>query len=402
MNMKKTLAFALSVSMLSAVFTACGSKAADSTPDAAPADTAAAAETEAAAPAEHVVPTSGLPVADNAVDFAKSLKLGWNLGNTLDATGSKDLSSETSWSQPTTTKEIIDGIKDAGFTSIRIPVSWGNHTDADYNIDPAWMSRVTEVVDYAVEDGLYVIINSHHDCEYYYPSEEKLETSEKYLKTVWTQICENFKDYDESVIFESMNEPRLMNTSKEWWFRDNDEEGIASIKCIVKLNQDFVDVVRSSGGNNGTRYLMVPSNAAAPQNATNSAFEMPVDPANKLMVSIHAYTPYDFAGNENGYSTWDGSKNGEFNFMDQLDSKFTKNGYGVVIGEFGATNKDNLEDRVAWAKAYTEKAAALGIPCFLWDNGGTKVGSENFGMINRLTHEVYYPEILSAMLESYK
>ena len=267
------------------------------------------------------------------------------------------------------------------------------------------MNRVTEVVDYAVDNGLYVIINSHHDCDYYYPTEAHYDDSEEYIEKIWSQVADNFKNYDEHLVFESMNEPRLMNTNKEWWFSENDKDGVESIKCINKLNQVFVDTVRKSGGKNKNRYLMVPSNAASAGNALNKNFEMPKDTVkNHLMVSVHAYSPYDFAMNAGGYSKWSSSKESELkDFMKKLDQKFIKKGYGVVIGEFGATNKNNLQDRVKWAESYTKLAASYGIPCFLWDNGGTgTTGTENFGMIDRKKLKVYYPEILKAMLKSYK
>ena len=341
--------------------------------------------------------------ATESVKFAAKLKMGWNLGNTLDATDSNDMESETSWGQPKATKELIQYVKKAGFTSIRIPVSWGNHTDKEYNIDKEWMARVKEVVDYAIDSKLYVIINSHHDCDYYYPTEEKYEKSEKYIKTVWTQIAETFKDYDEKLIFESMNEPRLKDTSKEWWFDQGDLEGMISIKCINKLNQAFVDTVRDSGGNNAKRYLMVPSNAASVENTLSGYFELPTDPANRLMVSVHAYKPYDFTMNyAGGYSKWDSEKAKELSFLDDLSEKFIKTGHGVVIGEFGATNKDNLDARVAWAKDFVGKAAKLGIPCFVWDNGGTESGDENFGIINRKDLSFYFPELSDQMLACYK
>ncbi|MGN0667095.1 MAG: glycoside hydrolase family 5 protein [Huintestinicola sp.] len=384
--MKKTLSFIFSLVLISSMFCGCGNTSeGQQTPSA-----------EVSASVESSV------TEQNPVEFVKDLKMGWNLGNTLDATGGEGMSSETSWGQPEVTKELIEYVKASGFTSIRIPVSWGNHTDAEYNIAPQWMSRVTDIVNYALDSGLYVIINSHHDCDYYYPTEEKYEKSSEYIRKIWTQISENFKDYDERLIFEAMNEPRLTGTNKEWWFADNDAEGVESIKVIMKLNQEFVDTVRNQDGFNKTRFLMVPSNAASAGNALNPAFEMPSDPSNKLILSVHAYTPYDFAMNEKGYSNWDGKHANELGFMDQLNDKFIKNGYGVVIGEFGATNKDNLADRVAWAKDYTSKAASLGIPCFLWDNGGTNVGSENFGMINRRTLEISYPDILNMMTESYE
>ena len=366
------------------------------------AETSAPAETTAAETAADSKTAPDIIIADNAVDFAKNLKLGWNLGNTLDAVGNGALSDENSWGQPTTTQELIDFVKESGFTTIRIPVSWSKHVDDDYNIDSAWMDRVQEVVDYAYYGGLYVIINSHHDCDYYYPSEEKAEQGAKYMEKVWSQISERFKDYDERLIFEGMNEPRLTGTNKEWWFSATDAEGVASIECIVKLNQVFVDTVRKGGGYNETRDLMVPSNAASADNALNAAFTVPDDPANRIMVSVHAYSPYDFAMNASGYTEWDGSHDNELGFMDKLASKFIDKGVGVVIGEFGATNKDNLDARVAWAESYTKKASELGISCILWDNGGTKVGSENFGMVDRIGKKIYFPELLEAYLKYYK
>lgn len=340
--------------------------------------------------------------ADNAVDFAANMKLGWNLGNTLDATGTFTIDSEASWGQPYVTRAQIDFVKECGFTSIRIPVSWSNHVDANNVIDEAWLNRVTEIVDYAVDAGFYIIINSHHDCDKYYPTEEHYEESEKYIKDIWTQLAEHFKNYDERLVFESMNEPRLSGTGKEWWFADNDPDGIESIEVISKLNQVFVDTIRAADGNNKERYLMVPSNAASPSNALNDAFTVPSDPSNKLIISVHAYSPYNFAMNGSGTKKWSEKLEGELGFMDQLNEKFIKNGYGVVIGEFGATNKNNLEDRVAWAKCYTEKAHSLKISCFLWDNGGIKSGEENFGMINRRDLWVYYPELLDELLAGFE
>lgn len=367
-------------------------------------DTSTASETTDPVKDDAVTETSGagsLEIADNSVDFAKNLKLGWNLGNTLEATGSKDLNSETSWGQPKATQELFVYLKEAGFTSVRIPVSWGNHTDADYNIDAEWMARVTEVVDWALDAGLYVIINSHHDKDYYYPTEDNKENAEKFLTTVWTQIAENFKDYDERLVFEAMNEPRLANTDIEWWFQTNDERGVAAIKLISEFDQVFVDTIRSCDGYNQTRYLGVCSYCASPDFTMHDAFTIPTDPAGRLMISIHAYSPYDFAMNQNGYSTWNSTHSGDLNFIHKLYTNFVSKGYGVYIGEMGATNKDNLSDRIAWAQDYTSTAANNGIPCFVWDNAGIGVGEENFGLIDRRNLTTYFPELLDAYLSGY-
>lgn len=390
-NIKKHLSAALAALLAVSMLAGCGKSNTD-TDSNADADTANTAETEAYAPK--------VDIADNSVDFVKNMKLGWNLGNTLDATGS-GMSSETSWGQPKATKELVDFVKESGFTTIRIPVSWSNHVDENNNIDEEWMNRVNEVVDYAIDDGLYVILNSHHDNDRYYPTSENYENASKYLTDIWKQIAERFANYDEQLVFEGMNEPRLANTNKEWWFADNDKDGVDSIETVSKLDQDFVDTVRAAGGFNETRYLMVPSNRADAWTAMHKSFTLPTDPANRLIVSVHAYSPYDFAMNENGYKEWDGSKIGDLSFIDSLKSTYIDKGVGVVIGEFGATNKDNLEDRVRWADDYTKKAAEAGICCVWWDNGGTKVGTENFGLIDRIGRKIYYPEILDIMLKNY-
>ena len=166
-NIKKHLSAALAALLAVSMLAGCGRSNTDTDTNAG-GDTANTAETEAYAPK--------VDIADNSVDFVKNMKLGWNLGNTLDATGS-GMSSETSWGQPKTTKELIDFVKGSGFTTIRIPVSWSNHVDENNNIDGEWMDRVNEVVDYAIDDGLYVILNSHHDNDRYYPTSEKYAES---------------------------------------------------------------------------------------------------------------------------------------------------------------------------------------------------------------------------------
>ena len=140
------------------------------------------------------------------------MKIGWNMGNTLDAPDG-----ETSWGQPEITPELIKSVKELGFKTIRLPVSWGKHTvDEDYTIDSAFLDRVQEVVDYCFDNDLYVIVNSHHDNDFYYPSKERFEEGSKFIESIWSQVAERFKDYGTKLIFESMNEPRLAGTGNEW------------------------------------------------------------------------------------------------------------------------------------------------------------------------------------------
>lgn len=342
-------------------------------------------------------------IADTPKQFARNLKIGWNLGNTLDATNGSGLDTETSWGNPKATKELIEYVREIGFNTIRIPVSWSKHIDSENQIDKEWMERVTEVVDWALDAGLFVILNSHHDNTKYFPSEAHYEKSEKYIADIWSQIAENFKDYDEHLIFEAMNEPRLEGTDKEWWFSPDDAEGIESIKVICKLEQKFVDVVRAAGGYNESRYLLVCSNAASPENALNDAFTPPTDPAERILISIHAYTPYDFAMNASGYSNWvSADHEREFEFMANLNMKFILKGYGVVITEFGASSKKNDEDRIKWAKDYIRSAQKYGISVVIWDNGVKGNGAEKFGLIDRNNLSLYYPEVVDGYLLLYK
>lgn len=349
-----------------------------------------------------------------------AMTVGWNLGNTFDATGGNGLNTETSWSQPRTTKVMIDGLAATGIKTIRIPVSWHNHIiDRNaYTIDPAWMSRVKQVVDWAIEDGLYVIINCHHDDgdsftnlpkgTGYYPSEKNLLESQRYLYNVWGQISMAFNNgYDEHLIFETMNEPRAKNTSSEWWY-NGDAQCVESAKALNVMNQTALDAIRESGGNNEKRFVMCPALQASSNSATKNTFKMPQDIATgRLILSVHAYSPYSFAMESPGATQFtDGHKKELDGMFNDLKRNFIDKGYGVVIGEYGATNKNNLEERVAWFSYYLSKAHALGIPCCLWDNGVHEVHnndySEHYGYYNRTNQTWYFPEITKTLIDTTK
>lgn len=297
------------------------------------------------------------------MDLVKEMKIGWNLGNTLDATSnSVGVTSEMAWGNPKTTQEMIDAVIDQGFNVIRIPVSWGGHMSGgpEYNILPAWMDRVQEVVDYAYNRGVYVIVNIHHE-EWHFPSEENKDAAAEQLAALWTAIATRFRDYDEHLIFEGMNEPRKIGTNVEW--NGGDQEG----RDVVNyLDQVFVDAVRATGGNNTIRCLMVPGYAASSSDTALKGIVLPQD--EHLIVSVHAYTPYDFALNTAGRSTWDNDTRDIDHLMELLDELFLSKGVPVIIGEFGAMNKDNEEERVQWAEYYVGKAREYGVPCVWWDN----------------------------------
>lgn len=345
---------------------------------------------------------------NSALAFVRNLGCGWNLGNTFDAYNDSKIGNEMTleryWCGVKTTREMIAEVHHAGFRSIRIPVSWHNHVDSDFHISIPWMDRVQEVVDWCMEEGLYVILNTHHDVyeRYYYPDSAHAETSEKYLTSVWSQIAERFRDYDEHLILESFNEPRLKDTNVEWWLNPLDPRCVDSAKEISRLNQIFVDTVRSSGGQNAQRYLMIPGYDASPEGALSVYYVLPEDTIeDHLFVSVHAYTPYEFALNLNGTDSFSASRRADQNsvtsFMDKLYRQFVAKGIPVVIGEYGALNKNNLQARVDFFSWYVANASARNIPCLVWDNNAFSGNGELFGFLRRQNLSWPFPEIIRAI-----
>ncbi|MBQ8639454.1 MAG: glycoside hydrolase family 5 protein [Lachnospiraceae bacterium] len=350
-----------------------------------------------------------------AMQFVENMKLGWCLGNTFDASTDENLDGdelkyETLWCGAETTPELIQSIKDAGFETIRIPVSWHNHVDEEFTISDAWMDRVQEVVDYAVDADLHIIINIHHDNDprFFYPDSEHLESSLNYVTTIWEQIAERFAEYDEKLIFEALNEPRLVGTQYEWWLNPNAAECKEAVSCLNQLTQAFVDTVRSSGGNNGERYLMIPGYCASVDGAMNDGFQLPKDSVeDRLIVSVHAYTPYNFAlqkpSEQGSVSTFDmesrsSTKDIDY-LMNSLYEKWTSQGVPVVIGEFGAMFKDqNQQARVDWASYYVAQARSVGITCCWWDNNAFTGDGENFGLISRFLRKWRFQDVVDAMM----
>ena len=358
----------------------------------------------------------------------EDMGLGWNLGNSLDATGGSGLDTETSWSNPKTTQALIDKVKSLGFNTVRVPVSWGKHVSGDnYTIDSAWLARVKEVVDYCYKNDMYVILNIHHDTKSsasasgagYYPRSSAYSSSEKFVTSVWSQVAEYFKDYDYHLIFETLNEPRLIGTGYEWWFNkwSIPSEVKDAIDCINKLNQKAVDTIRATGSNNRGRLIMCPGYDASIDGATVSGFKLPTDISgnkNRIAVSVHAYSPYNFAMNvgSGSTSTYTSSIKSELrDLFSTLKSNFRDKGIPVVIGEFGSTDKNNTAERVKWATDYTALAKKNNIPCVLWDNNAFAVyngssivlNSEYHGYINRKNNTVTSPakDVIEALMKPY-
>lgn len=336
-----------------------------------------------------------------SIELVKEIKVGWSLGNALDSYDSsvehQDVTSETSWGNPVTTKEMITAVKNAGFNIIRVPVTWGKHMDENNVVDEEWMDRVQEIVDYAYTQDMFVILNIHHEDwhDTYY---ETADASIEKLKALWTQIGNRFENYDEHLIFEGLNEPRKRNTPQEW--SGGDKEGH---EVVNQYNAAFVETIRGLGGNNPVRHLMLPTYAASTVNSAINDYEMP-EGDDKLIVSVHAYIPYGFAlsddPDDRDFTPDEGNASEIIYLMDTLKTKFIDKNIPVIIGEFGARDKYNPYARAKWVSYYLTKAKETGIPCIWWDNGAFSGDGENFGFLDREKNKFVYDEILSEIMKA--
>ncbi len=330
-------------------------------------------------------------------DLLDKMTIGWNLGNALDSWGGSGVGCETSWGNPKTTKAMIDAVKKAGFNTVRIPTSWGKHIDQDGKVDKEWMDRVQEVVDYAYDNNMYVILNAHHDNDWIKLTEKDEKEVTKRYKNLWKDIAERFKDYDEKLIFEGRNEPRTEGSAKEW-----SGGTAAEWEILNNMYEVFVDTVRGAGGYNKTRFLIVAPYAASSSYEPMAALKIPDD--DRIIVSVHSYSPYNVALNTH-------SKASEFNdsgkseidtVFDNIYKAFTSKGIPVIMDEFGTLNKDNTEERIKIAEYYIERANEYGIPCVWWDNNYIGSNGESFGLLNRSTCEWYFPELVKALVNAAK
>lgn len=389
-NIKKMFAATLALTMGMSMLTACGSNSKNESS----ADSAASSGTSSAGSEESGSDVSKTHTNDpmtvtSAKDLVAQMKVGWNLGNTMDATGGSGIDAETSWGNITTTKMMIDAVKNAGFNVFRLPVSWGTHLDENYNVDPAWMDRVQEIVNYGIDNDMFVILNTHHE-EWYMPVESDVDEDLKELEALWTQIAERFKGYNEKLIFEGVNEPRLRGDGAEWTGTTESRE------IVNKYAKTFVETVRATGGNNADRCLMVTPYAASSSATNMQALEIPED-SDKIIVSIHAYLPYSFALDTAGTDVYDPNDKSIPDLFENIKYYFLDNDIPVIIGEFGSVNKMNDEDRIQCVTDYLTTAKEYGVPCVWWDNG-TRVGDgENFGLLDRTDCTWYFPGIMEAI-----
>lgn len=331
-----------------------------------------------------------------ALEATRLMGNGINLGNTMEACDNNvgiktntPLSYETHWGQPKTTQAMIDGMKAAGFDTIRIPVAWMTNAthlyEGDYTIDADYMDRVEEVVCYARKAGMYVIINDHWDGGWYgmfgSESAETRALAMEAYKGMWQQIAERFRDYSDYLIFESANEelggrfdensPLYCSDSVVTYLNDDERYALTN-----EINQTFVDVVRATGGNNATRFLLIAGYSTDINQTCDDRFQMPKDTVDsKLMVSVHYYDPWSYCGASSAVSATKWGKVSDYEYLDQqLEkmTKFTEAGYGVVIGEYGALPcSDGLKDNtLAYHTAFLDACTKYNLTNCLWDCSG--------------------------------
>lgn len=342
-----------------------------------------------------------------AMEITQMMGKGWNLGNTFDATGGSPnniYSQETSWGNPKVTKELIDGVKAAGFTTIRIPVTWNNFIDksSGYQIDEAFLNRVNEIVDYAFENDLFVILNVHHE-EWVNDKNihENYEEIGKELHAVWSQLADRFAEYDQHLIFEGMNEPRATGMGYEWTGNQ------ACYDAVNYLDQVFVDCIRSNGkGYNAERALMIPGYAASSSPAVLNSIQIPQyngKDAENVIISVHCYSPYSFCltDDQESFNPNNSQDTADIaSLIGNLKYLFLDKGIPVVMGECGATNTgDNEDARKLWFTFIGDITRENGIPAVVWDNGAKgNSGGECHNYFERETGEQAYPELLSAFI----
>lgn len=313
--------------------------------------------------------------------LVSDMGVGWNLGDTLDvcaadrdgdgkvneAPAEGEKVDETLWGNVYTTPELFDHLKADGVKSVRIPVTWRDHIsdDGKNTIDPDWMQRVQEIVDYAYDRDMYVILNMHHDGggdpdfgAWIRTDAPGFEAVREKYKRVWEQIAAYFSGYDERLIFESMNEVGFDSVAEA-----------RAYDMLNTLNQDFVDLVRASGGNNDKRHLLIAGYWTDIEMTCDEKFQMPDDPAGHCIVSVHYYTPYQFCitGEESTWGT-DGDIKRMQGLIQKMEDNFVSQGVPVIVGEYGMVSADT-NSRILFSETLTQLCHERGMATFFWDNG---------------------------------
>jgi endoglucanase len=375
------------------------------------------------------IPADKTGMENDALVLAKKINLGWNLGNTMECTGENVTSSvasgETDWGNPVVTKSLIDAVKAAGFNAIRIPCAWNRYIEnsATYKIKDFWLARVKQVVDYCVSNDMYAILNIHWDGGWLEGNptlDKQVEVNAK-QKALWEQISVYFRDYDEHLLFAGTNEVHISSGTPT---QNN-------FNVQMSYNQTFVDAVRSTGGKNAYRNLIIQAFNTNIDQAVSSLKVSTDKVSNRLMVEVHYYDPWQFCGMEKDenwgkyfvfwgaeykqYATGalegrtSASNNDDEGYVRtqfaKMKTNFVDKGYPVILGEYAPTRRaltgdaltHHLDSRGYYLKYVTEQAKNCGIIPFYWDNGG--ITGSSSGIFNRTTNEVFDTKALNGLVQ---
>lgn len=350
-----------------------------------------------------VAGTTGMR-AITSTELAAQMGLGWNLGNSLEAVGG-----ETAWGNPRTTQQMVDAVKAAGFKTIRIPVAWKQYADANDRISPVWLERVAEVVGYARQAGLIVMINAHWDGGWLQPTYAKQKEANARLASYWTQIATHFKSHDDTLLFAGSNEVMV----------DGDYGTPTAEYVAVQngFNQTFVNAVRATGGNNAVRHLIVQGFNTNIDHTLAFAV-LPEDSASqRLMMEVHYYDPYKYSLDEKSglwqwgagttnpklAETWGNEAWADAQFQ-KMKVRYADKGVPVIVGEYCAISRSDIPGaekyRQDWNRYVTKAAASRGLVPVYWDNGDT--ANHSCGLFNRASGAQVYPALIKAIVDANK
>lgn len=316
------------------------------------------------------------------MELVKDMGIGINLGNTLESCGNwiNDMEGvagyEKAWGSPIITEPMIKGYKDAGFGVLRVPVAWSNLMLEDYVINPDYIARTKQIVNWALDSGLYVIMNIHWDNGWFadFGVDEKRDEAFRKYEKIWTQLAEEFKNYSDYLMFESLNEEGGWESIWNRYSNQGDKE--KSYGILNDMNQRFVNIVRKSGGNNEKRHLLIAGYNTDIDLTCDEMFKMPKDEINRMAVSVHYYTPSTFAILEKdadwgkAKTTWGNKKDvAELEkYMNMLKTTFYDKGVPVIIGEYGCAQKNKTAEMVnLYLTSVCKAAYERGLCPVLWD-----------------------------------
>ena len=321
----------------------------------------------------------------SSFDLVAEMGVGWNLGNSFDVE-SKD---KTYWGNPITSKAMIDEVKAMGFSTLRIPITWGpNQVEmSPYTIDPDYLTEIKRVVDFGFQNKMHVIIDVHHDNSWIKPMASETQESTDRLSSLWTQVANFFQDYNDSLIFEILNEPRIEGITEEWSGGNSEGRGY-----INDFHKAAVDAIRATGENNEKRHIMITTWAASTVPIAMEELTIPNDDE-KIIISLHSYFPWQFAGE--AAVTW-GSESDKSALIAELDKIKQKwiieRDRPVILGEWGTIEANPLQSRINYADFYVKEAAARGLLTIVWDDGG------NFRLLNRNDLSWDFADIATAIV----